>query len=233
MALEGTLQDMPFTDLFDVFRAGRRSGRLLVSHDEERGLIFIGAGQLLDAVLVTDIEGTSAAYAEEAVIRILGWSAASFVFEHDPTVTQRPRRILRDVAWFFTAIAREPRPAVSLRSRLRPLMPGQGEAVGPVTLSGEEWRLLGALWAQPTLSMACVELEREAHQMLPLAQSLVDRGLLAIVEESETPRPTLRAAERSLPVLRSPALHHSPHQHPVPPPRSQLLQAIIRRVRTL
>jgi len=232
MALEGTLEDMPFADLFDVFRAGRRSGRLLVSREEERGLIFVGSGQLVDAVLVSNLEGENTVYAEDAVIRILSWSEATFVFEHDPTVNQRPRRIERDSAWFFTALAQVPRPAITLRSRLRPLMPDH-DATGPFTLSVDEWRLLSALWEQPSLSMACVELELDSHQVLPLAQSLIDRGLLTIAEEKDQQRVFHRGAERAHPALKITTLRHPTHPYPAATPKSQLLQAIMRRVRAL
>lgn len=229
MALEGTLRDMPLADLFDVFRAGQRSGRLQVSRQQERGLIFIGAGQLLDAVLVTDLNGDNVAHAEEAVIRILNWAEASFTFEHDPTIAQRPRRIERDAAWFFSAIARTSHAPVSMRSRLRPAALDHGLR-SSVTLSADEWRLLSALWAQHTLSMVCVELELESHQVLPLAQSMVERGLLTIVEEREPRR--AHSAEPPQQPGAAP-LRHIASAQPAAAPRSQLLQAIIRRVRTL
>jgi hypothetical protein len=233
MALEGTLRDMPFADLFDIFRAGRRSGRLLVSREEERGLIFVGAGQLLDAVLVTDLDGSNAAFAEEAAARILSWPEASFIFEHDPTVIQRPRRIERDASWFFASLARVSHPPITLRSRLRPAMPGH-DTSGPFTLNVEEWRLLSALWLHHTLSMACVELEIDTHSGLHLAQALVRRGLLTVVDEKEAPRATSRGQDLGQSAMGVPPLRHIAHSHPAaPPPQSQLLQAIMRRVRAL
>ncbi|NTW98298.1 MAG: DUF4388 domain-containing protein, partial [Oscillochloris sp.] len=41
MALEGTLQDMSLSDLFQVFRMGPKTGLLLLSSDGERGIIYV------------------------------------------------------------------------------------------------------------------------------------------------------------------------------------------------
>lgn len=236
MALEGTLHDMPLADLFEVFRAGRRSGRLTVSRPGERGLIFVGGGQLRDAVLMTDPEGSRIAYAEDAVIRILGWSAADFVFEHDPVANERPRRIVRDIDWLLDAAAKNALPRVSLDSVLQPakLAP---DSAGLLTLRVAEWQLLGALWPQRTLGMACVELELPAAEVLALAQALVERGMLTIAETFELARAVPHRAEPAQPVKAPPHLtlvtRPKAMAPAVEPPKSHLLKAIIRRVRAL
>lgn len=239
MALEGTLHDMPLADLFEVFRAGRRSGRLLVSRKGERAMIFVGGGRLLDAILITDPEGVSVAYAEDAVIRILGWPEANFVFDHDLSVNERARRIVRDMDWFLTAAAKVAIPPVSLDSLLQPSMPSSS-AVDSFTLSVQEWRLMSALWPHRTLAMACVELEMSAQEVLSVAQSLVERNLLTISKNVEPSRSTQRNSKSSQPGMASAPLKHIARSQPVAPiapvaqaQKSMLLEAIIRRVRTL
>lgn len=236
MALEGTLHDMPLADLFEVFRTCRRSGRLIVSRNAERGLIFVGSGQLLDAVLNTDPEGIMVAVAEDAVIRILSWSEADFVFEHDPAASQRPRRIVRDIDWLLAAAAKSARPQLSLDSLLHPAMLPP-DAKGMLTLRVEEWQLLSALWPQQTLGMASAELGLSPSKALVLAHALVERGLLTLTDGRES-RPSRLQIQEPAHQTRAgshPRLIERELGAPVEavPPKSILLKAIIRRVRAL
>jgi len=237
MALEGTLTDMPLADMLEIFQAHRRSGRLLLSRQDERGLIFFGDGRLIDALLVTDLDGEGVAHAEDAVVRLLNWREAEFVFEHDPTVIARPRRVIHDIDWFLAAVRKASAPSLSLSSRLQPASPPASTA-GPLTLSVEEWRLLGALWPQRSLGMACVELELAPHEVLAQAQALVRRGLLRVSDDSDAPRAGPRAAEPAHQMMSVAPLKHIARSqpHPTGPSaavQSHLLKAIIRKVRML
>jgi len=237
MALEGTLTDMPLADMLEVFQAHRRSGRLVLSRREERGLLFFGDGRLIDALLVTDLDGDEATHAEDAVLRLLTWREADFIFEHDPTVNSRPRRIAHDTDWFLASLRKTNAPAVGLSSRLQPARLA-ASASGPFTLMIEEWRLLGAIWPQRTLGMACVELEMAPHEVLPIAESLLQRGLLSMVEEAESLRVVARSTEpthQSMAVAPLKHIARSQPQSPTPPAvmQSHLLKAIIRKVRML
>ncbi|NTV64423.1 MAG: DUF4388 domain-containing protein, partial [Oscillochloris sp.] len=135
---------MPLADMLEVFQSHRRSGRLLLSRHDKRGLIFFGSGRLVDALLVVDIDGDLVIHAEDAVLRLLEWGEADFTFEHDPTVNARPRRILHDVDWFLAAARRSNIPHIGLGSRFQPARLA-ADAANPLTLSVEEWRLMGAL----------------------------------------------------------------------------------------
>lgn len=235
MALEGTLADMPLADMLEVFQAHRRSGRLMLSRDQERGMIFFGEGRLIDALLVIDLEGDHVVQAEEAILRLLDWREADFSFDADPTVNSRPRRIIHDTDWFLAAIRRTNMPRITLNSRLQPAKP-IASAVGSFSLNVQEWRLVSALWPQRTLGMACVDLELAPHEILPVAESLVRRGLLSLVEEVHAPRTGSRSAEPAFPMMSVAPLKHIARSQPqssTPEVQSHLLKAIIRRVRTL
>jgi len=236
MTLEGSLRDISFADLFEIFHASHHSGRLRVSRSAEHGLIFVGDGEILDAVLVTDLEGASAAYAEDALNCILGWHDADFTFAYDLTVKQRPRRIKRDIDWIMACATRAAAPPICLDSLLRPAMPGPN-ASGPLMFTVEEWRLFNALWPQRTLGMACAELDLGAHEALQIARSLSDRGLLTAHSDEEARRAVAHTPKLAQPSIAAPPLRHSVRPQPTPPapatPKSLLLKAIIRRVRML
>ncbi len=238
MALEGTLTDMPLADMLEVFHTHHRSGRLLLSRQEERGLIFFGEGRMIDALLVTDIEGNNVTHAEDAILRLLEWREADFSFEHDPSVTERPRRVIHDIDWFLAASRKSNPPPLNLSTRLQPAKP-TAASNGPFTLNAEEWRLVGALWPQRTLGMVCVELDLSPQSVISLADAMLRRGLLTIAEDVEAPRaPAPRpAADTARPMMAVAPLKHIARTLPQTPQepvvQSHLLKAIIRRVRTL
>jgi hypothetical protein len=236
MSLEGSLRDISFVDLFEIFHASRHSGRLLVNRHIERGLIFIGNGLLFDAVLVTDLDEAIVASAEDALNRILAWPDADFIFEYDLSVNVRPRRIVRDIDWILATATKAAAPLIGLDSLLRPAAPS-ADAVGPFMLGIEEWRLLSALWPQRTLGMACAELGLTAHHAIGIALSLLDRGLLTPPRDEETPRAMLYASNHTQPALSATPPKLAARPQPAAPEmvssRSLLLNAIIRRVRAL
>jgi hypothetical protein len=238
MTLEGSLRDISFADLFEIFHASHHSGRLRVSRSAEHGLIFVGDGQILDAVLVTDLEGASAAYAEDALNRILSWHDADFTFAYDLSVKQRPCRIKRDIDWILACAMRAATPPISLDSLLRPAMPAANTS-GPLTFTVEEWRLFNALWPQRTLGMACAELDLAAHEALQIARSLIERGLLTAHSDEETRRTVTHTPKLAQPSIAAPPLRHSVRPQPAAAAaaaatsKSLLLKAIIRRVRML
>jgi hypothetical protein len=236
VALEGTLHDMSFADLFEVFHTNQHSGRLRVSRHVEHGLVFLSAGQVVDAMLVTDLDGASVASAEDALNRILAWPDADFSFEHDPTVNGRPRQIVRDLAWILATVTKAIVPLISLDSLLRPAPPS-ADAVGPVMLSSAEWRLISALWPQQTLGMACAELGLAAPEALALARSLLNRGLLAPPSGEASPPHLPYAPKHTQPPLSAVPPKLSARSQPAAPAtasaKSLLLKAIIRRVRSL
>src|SRR4051794_12627034 len=96
MALEGCLQDMSLVDLIQIFRMGPKTGVLLLSSGSERGVIYVSAGQLVDAAIVRGPERQVLAVGEEAVLQLLQWEDASFTFRPDPAAGERLTRIVHD-----------------------------------------------------------------------------------------------------------------------------------------
>jgi hypothetical protein len=152
MALEGNLQDMSLTDLFQVFRMGNKAGVLLLVHGREQGLIYVRNGELIDAVLLRGSDRQIVAHADEAVIRILQWQNADFVFRHTVSVDERPVRIKHGSDWMVLESIRRngdafemyPGEQISAESHIvltaAPLSSAVKHGLDP-----EQWRILGLI----------------------------------------------------------------------------------------
>ncbi|NJL32996.1 MAG: DUF4388 domain-containing protein [Chloroflexaceae bacterium] len=90
---------MSLVDLFQVFRMGPKSGMLILQHEDKRGVIYVHEGRLLDAFVVQGVARTVIATRDEAVLSLLAWHEACFVFRHDLSVVGRPTRIEHDAEW--------------------------------------------------------------------------------------------------------------------------------------
>ncbi|GEM_PF-5193745 len=94
MALEGNLQNMALSDLIQVFHTDAKTGILFLKGTHERGVIYVADGRLIDAVVVRGKERTIVATRDEAVLQMLTWEQADFIFRYEPTVRKRPIRIV-------------------------------------------------------------------------------------------------------------------------------------------
>ena len=96
MSLEGTLQDMPLTDLLEVFHLDRKSGILQLFAPAQRASLYVTMGRVIDAVVVQLSQQQFIASGDEAVAQLFGWEDAQFVFKPDQSTLYRPVTIFRD-----------------------------------------------------------------------------------------------------------------------------------------
>ncbi len=75
--IEGSLVQMPLTDLMQILAMNRRTGLLTLQHLQERGEIQIANGRPVNA-RVNDLHG------EKAFFRLIGWRAGTFAFQPGP-----------------------------------------------------------------------------------------------------------------------------------------------------
>ena len=101
MSLKGTLHDMSLVDLIRVLGATEKSGTLLLRSSPLRGVIFSRDGRLIDAAVVDGPTQQVVAHAEAAVIALLQWDDATFIFHPDTSVEQRPVRIFQTNDWLI------------------------------------------------------------------------------------------------------------------------------------
>jgi len=235
MALEGTLQDMSLSDLFQVFRMGPKTGVLLLSSDGERGIIYVAAGRLADAAVVRYADHTLLAAQEAAVIWMLLWDAAHFTFRHVPTVLDRPVRIGHDSEWLVLEGLRRrddpsgalPYHAISLDTQLQ-LSPLPTSAESGVSLDVNQWRILSQVSSAPNLRTICDASGIAPDQAIRTVAELLSIGLVEIVPPPLPAAPTL-CGRAMRPVL----VGALPGDEATPAVGRVLLDAVMRRVRGL
>lgn len=190
MALEGTLHDMSLSDLFQIFRLGPKSGVLVVSKQDERGVIYVDRGRLLDAFVVRGSERTVVVTADEAVLYTLSWDEASFVFRHDLSVTGRAARIQHDAEWLVLESMRRrsdplralPYHRITLDTQLQ-LSPLPTNAESTVSLDVDQWRILSHAANNQDLRTICKATGIEPERALHIVAALISIGLVEIVAQ--------------------------------------------------
>lgn len=202
MALEGTLQDMSLSDLFQVFRMGPKSGVLLLEQSDERGVIYVDRGRLIDAFVVRGSERTVIATRDEAVLHTLEWENADFVFRHDLSVAGRPVQIKHDGEWLVLESMRRradpframPYHQITLDTQLR-LSPLPTNAESSVSLDVDQWRILSHAANNQDLRAICDATGIEAPRALRIVAELLSIGLVEIAPPGTPPRrPATKAA---------------------------------------
>jgi hypothetical protein len=241
MTLEGCLQDMSLVDLIQIFRMGSKTGVLLLASGPERGVIYVSAGQLVDAVLVRGPERRVLASGEEAVLQLLQWEDAIFTFRHDLTAGEHPVHIVHDSEWLvLEGVRRRTNPLGALSDQLITLetqleltsLPGSAET--GVNLNLNQWRILSQISACQNIRAICEKTDMDAKQAIRMVTELIAIGLVDIVrpavpppERPRKPAPAAVAEQPFQPAIagigasRSPVLGRA------------VLNAIMRRVRGL
>lgn len=248
MALEGTLQDMSLSDLFQVFRMGPKTGVLLLIAGNERGVVYVAEGRVVDAALLSGLERTVMAAAEEAVIQMMIWDDASFVFKHDPSVLSRPQRINHDAEWLVMEGMRRrddptralPYHRITLDTKLQ-LSPLPSSAESGVSLDVNQWRILSQVSSSPNLRTICDATGIPPDQAIRTVAELMSIGLIEVVIPPPSPKPrpqtqhhdkvSVSSARTMDPALASAVGVGSAGERPAV--GRGLLDAIMRRVRGL
>lgn len=188
MALEGTLQDMSLSDLFQVFRMGPKTGVLLLVAGDERGVIYVAEGRVIDAALVRGADRSVTATQEEAVVQMLLWEDASFVFRHDPAVCARQVKIGHDAEWMvMEGMRRRDDPArampyhrITLDTQLQ-LSPLPSSAESGVSLDVNQWRILSQISSSPNLRTICDATGIPPERAIRTVAELMAIGLVEVV----------------------------------------------------
>lgn len=251
MALEGSLQDMALSDLIQVFRMGPKSGILLLTNDIERGVIYVAEGRMIDALIARGNERSVTATRDEAVIQLLAWEDADFVFRHDSAVCNRPVRIEHDGEWLvLEGMRRRANPSqalpyhkITLDTQLQ-LSPLPNSAESGVSLDVNQWRILSQIAGCQILRDICKATGVAEDLAIRTVAELMSIGLVEIVP-SPLPQPKRSANRSSSSHNHQSVLGHDPvgidgssSGDPLNDPQTapvgrNLLDAIMRRVRGL
>jgi hypothetical protein len=246
MALEGSLQDMSLSDLIQVFRMGPKTGVLLLVNEDERGVIYVAAGRMVDAAIVRGTERLVVAKGDEAVIQMLTWDNASFVFRHNPSVQARSIRIENDGEWLILEGMRRredpmramPYQSLTLDTRLE-LAPVPNDAKSGVSLNVNQWRVLSQVANSKDLRDICRATGLGTEAVIRTVAELMSIGLVEVMPP-ERPKP--QAAKQAARAARAPqpqlafAGNGIPGEQDAdeqPSVSHNLLNAIMRRIRGL
>lgn len=241
MALEGCLQDMSLVDLIQIFRMGLKTGVLLLSSALERGVIYVGAGQLIDAAIVRGPERQVLAVGEEAVLQLLQWEDATFTFRPDPAAGERLARIVHDSEWLvLEGVRRRANPLGALSDQLITLetqleltaLPGSAET--GVNLNLNQWRILSQISASQNIRAICEKTDMDAKQAIRMVTELIAIGLVDIARPCAPPpeRPRRQTPLAVTQQAFQPAMAGIGASRSSMPGRA-VLNAIMRRVRGL
>lgn len=241
MALEGSLQDMSLADLFQIFRMGPKSGVLLLAGGSERGVIYVCQGRLIDAALVRGSECQAIATGEEAVIQLLQWEDATFVFRHDLAVAGRTIRIFHDSEWLMLEGIRRrenplrllPHQQITLDSQLE-LASLPSSAESGVNLDLDQWRILSQISISQNVREICKKTGMGPDKAIHTVSELIAIGLVEVAPPATLQRkPVVQNRSVLQPVAAGGGgLPERPAANAALPGRG-LLNAIMRRVRGL
>ena len=245
MALEGTLQEMSLSDLIQVFRMGPKTGILLMVSGDERGVLYVADGRLVDAIVVRGPDRKVVEVQDEAVLHMLLWNEANFVFRHDLAVRERPPRIKHDGEWLVMESMRRrddptsalPYHKLNLDTHIQ-LSPLPSDAESGVSLDVNQWRILSQVSSHSNLRTISEITGITPEQVIRTVAELMSVGLVEIMPVAPPPpkprpsRPELVA--RGEPALAGvPAIAGMGADGQTPSVGRGLLDAIMRRVRGL
>lgn len=193
MALEGSLQDMSLSDLFQVFRMGPKSGVLVIDQEEDRGIIYVSEGRLIDGFIVRGAERSVIATSDEAVLQMLTWDTATFVFRHEIATDQRPVRIEHDEEWLVLEGMRRrsdpmramPYQSINLQTELQlAALPSSAES--GVSLDVDQWRVLSQVASSQDIQAICDATGIKPDKAIRIVAELLAIGLVEIAPPSQT-----------------------------------------------
>lgn len=201
MSLKGNLIDMSLVDIIQVFDGAKKSGVLLLQSNPLRGVIFCREGRLIDAAIVDGPTQRVVAIGEDAVIQLLQWDDASFVFRPDPSVAARAVRIFQDNDSLLLAGVRQrvdplaalPHRPITLDSWLAARNVAEDTTKG-VLLNRSQWRVLTEIDTGRNMLDLCGTLSMTFRDTARIVAELVAIGL---VDTIQMPAPAARPTPKS------------------------------------
>lgn len=246
MALEGSLQDMSLSDLFQVFRMGPKSGVLVIDKESDRGVIYVSEGRLIDAFIVRGPDRQVVSTSDESVIQMLTWDTASFVFRHEIATDQRQVRIKNDEEWLILEGMRRradpiralPYHTLSLDTELQ-LSALPGSADSGVSLDVDQWRVLSQVASSQDIRAICDATGINPDKAIRIVAELLSIGLVELAPPTK-PTPVKKEGPHELSETENKALELTlskagmkGEKETRPSVGRGLMNAIMRRVRDL
>ncbi|NLI98848.1 DUF4388 domain-containing protein [bacterium] len=179
MRLDGTLNDYPLSDIFQLIFLGKRSGTLHIYSGGDEGKIVF-AENLLRFANTKKLKGLP------AVRDILGWQTGKFVFDTEElTELEDGSSIELPIQQFILALSTEKDECEDLRTKIggetrRLYLVSVAPGNKPVSLSPMEWQVITHLGDSPTVKDLEGRLALPERDLLRVIVELCGRGLLTI-----------------------------------------------------
>lgn len=188
MALQGTIDAFPLTDVLHLLSTSARSGRFELEGDRGSAALCIEGGSVVGGAPVTS--GAAPATAASLVFDMLRFSDGAFVFDVvaaepgdvvvDPVPLAECLDAARAMAEEWAAVAAVvPSPAHVVS--LNPTLPG-----GTVTLDERTWRVVVSAGRRPSVAALLDELGTDELEGSKAIAGLVERGLVHVTAPVES-----------------------------------------------
>lgn len=242
MALRGTLKEMSLSDLFQVFRIGSKTGVLYLVTADLRGIVHVAAGRLTDAAVIRPADRAVISVHDDAVIQMLLWDEATFVFRHDSSALHRPVRIHRDAEQLvLESVRRRDNPQLMLPYhhvtldtclRLSPLSAGLETNL---SLDMRQWRLLSYISEHSCIGAIARATNTPPDRIIRQALELMAIGLIEVAPAPLSARPSSQRCKKAVTENGDNAGYAARvgSYERCPPARRSLIEAVMRRVRGL
>ncbi len=183
MALQGTIDAFPLTDVLALLSSSDRSGRLVLDGDRGHAGLWIDQG----AVIGGDTAGPSGR-AALLVFEMLRFSDGSFVFDAPTPQEESPTQVVEPVA--LTDCVEEATALLEEWARIESVVPSGRHVVRlapeppatELTVGADEWRVLVAVGDGPSVATAARRLDLDEFGVSESIAAMVERSLLIIDE---------------------------------------------------
>lgn len=192
MALQGTIDAFPLTDVLALLSSSSKSGRLSLEGDRGRAALWIEQGSVTGGTSQVDHPS-----ARDLVFALLRFGDGAFVFDgadEPPPFAVDPTPLEECIAAAVTMLdewrsIEAVIPSMQHRVRLAPEL-----SVDAVSVTAEQWRLLAACSGSPTVAEVALATGLDEFGCCAALSSLVNQDLLLVSQ----PVPTVDAAPAPL-----------------------------------
>jgi hypothetical protein len=176
MALQGSLSELSLPDVIQLVSVSGKTGSFVISRDDERGMIYLKDGQIVDA-------SVGALRGEHAVYEMAIWSSGEFEFQSGKetdkvTVRKSNANLMMEAARRLDEWRVLSRKIPSLD--LVPYFSARDRGQDQVTLSPHEWILVTKVDGTRSIDEIATELRWSAFDVSKLLFGMITSGLVAL-----------------------------------------------------
>jgi Domain of unknown function (DUF4388) len=180
-SLQGTVEEFPLADLFQLFKMGSHTGILLLREGGRLAVLGVVEGEAVHA-FAERVSG------REAIYLLFSWKTAHFTFYKDLTLPERTVNVSTE--HLVLEASRQSDESLEMRNKipsLRTLIyraPRLTETLPTTQLSMAEWRVLSVIGRRNTVGDIIKLSQLSEFNALKILDSLLSRNLVTVGEEA-------------------------------------------------